>query len=288
MSRCFHWNETDSISTGRRKLTIECGPSGKKPRSGQTAAYAQCLLGLLPAQLKFLARMISRSSHTHLTTDENLEKYLAVCRSQHAQMKRLSCSEIVLNNVGLSAALPSDSISKSCDDLSAKVEARQRKQRELQDICEMREPLLSNRHPNTHASGEEIICHPEERPPTRKHGRGFVIVGEDNTGKLDLGIFIATIVPDGPADKDGRIRAGGRLISLNKISLEGVSFTAAAAILQNSPEEVELIVSQPNQNLQESKQSQMAGAGGYGLMLERSYDSQTTLSSEYRPAVEES
>jgi len=37
---------------------------------------------------------------------------------------------------------------------------------------------------------------------------GFVIVGEDNTGKLDLGIFIASIVPDGPADKDGRIRPG--------------------------------------------------------------------------------
>jgi len=37
---------------------------------------------------------------------------------------------------------------------------------------------------------------------------GFVIVGEDSTGKLDLGIFIASIVPDGPADKDGRIKPG--------------------------------------------------------------------------------
>lgn len=39
---------------------------------------------------------------------------------------------------------------------------------------------------------------------------GFVIVGEDNTGKLDLGIFIASVVPDGPADKDGRIKPGER------------------------------------------------------------------------------
>ena len=38
---------------------------------------------------------------------------------------------------------------------------------------------------------------------------------------------------------------GGRLISLNKTSLEGVTFSEAATILQNSPEEVELIVSQP-------------------------------------------
>lgn len=41
--------------------------------------------------------------------------------------------------------------------------------------------------------------------------KGFVIVGEDNTGKFDLGIFIASIVPDGPADRDGRIRPGKTL-----------------------------------------------------------------------------
>lgn len=39
--------------------------------------------------------------------------------------------------------------------------------------------------------------------------------------------------------------SGGRLISLNKTSLEGVTFSDAAAILQSSPDEVELIVSQP-------------------------------------------
>lgn len=42
---------------------------------------------------------------------------------------------------------------------------------------------------------------------------------------------------------------GGRLISLNKTSLEGVTFSDAAAILQNSPEEVELIVSQPKRKI---------------------------------------
>lgn len=38
---------------------------------------------------------------------------------------------------------------------------------------------------------------------------------------------------------------GGRLISLNNISLEGVTFGEAAEVIQNSPEEVQLIVSQP-------------------------------------------
>lgn len=37
---------------------------------------------------------------------------------------------------------------------------------------------------------------------------GIVIVGEDTVGRYDLGIFVASIVPGGPADKDGRIRTG--------------------------------------------------------------------------------
>lgn len=38
---------------------------------------------------------------------------------------------------------------------------------------------------------------------------GIVIVGEDTVGHFDLGIFVASIVPNGPADRDGRIRPGG-------------------------------------------------------------------------------
>lgn len=41
------------------------------------------------------------------------------------------------------------------------------------------------------------------------------------------------------------LAAGGRLISLNHISLEGVTFSEAAEVIQNSPEEVQLIISQP-------------------------------------------
>lgn len=37
---------------------------------------------------------------------------------------------------------------------------------------------------------------------------GIVIVGEDTVGHFDLGIFVASIVPNGPADRDGRIRPG--------------------------------------------------------------------------------
>ncbi|XP_078055407.1 FERM and PDZ domain-containing protein 2 [Mustelus asterias] len=82
-----------------------------------------------------------------------------------------------------------------------------------------------------------------------KVGFGFLIVGGESTGKLDLGIFITSVTPGGPADKDGRVKEGGRLISVNNESLEGVTFRTAAEILQSAPNEVTLIISQPKENV---------------------------------------
>uniref|UniRef100_A0A671YFD9 Uncharacterized protein n=1 Tax=Sparus aurata TaxID=8175 RepID=A0A671YFD9_SPAAU len=174
VTRRFLWRETDSISTGRRKLIIECGgPSGKKHSFvTESSKIAQYLLNLCSAQHKFHSEMTSRQlNHTMIPVDT----------------------------------------------------------------------------PTRTPPEREIVCVSLKKDP--KLGFGFVIVGEDNTGKLDLGIFIASIVPEGPADRDGRIKPGGRLISLNKTSLEGVTFSDAAAILQSSPDEVELIVSQPKRKI---------------------------------------
>ncbi|XP_051829786.1 FERM and PDZ domain-containing protein 2-like [Antechinus flavipes] len=74
---------------------------------------------------------------------------------------------------------------------------------------------------------------------------GFIIIGSEDVGKLDLGIFIASIIPGGPAERAKKIKPGGRIISLNNISLEGVTFNMAVKIIENSPDEVDLIVSQP-------------------------------------------
>ncbi|XP_068089583.1 tyrosine-protein phosphatase non-receptor type 13 isoform X2 [Hyperolius riggenbachi] len=85
-----------------------------------------------------------------------------------------------------------------------------------------------------------------------KYDLGFQIMGGETTGKLDLGIFISSITPGGPADVDGRLKPGDRLISVNSVSLEGVSHQAALNILQSSPEDVTLLVSQPKEkHLQE-------------------------------------
>ncbi|XP_068579113.1 tyrosine-protein phosphatase non-receptor type 13 isoform X1 [Cebidichthys violaceus] len=325
--RRFLWRETDTISTGRRKLIIECGgPSGKRHSFiTESSKIAQYLLNLCSAQHKFHSEMTSRQLNHTMMPDENMDKYMSVYRSRNLNLKRMSCSEGMLNHVGLIPGQP-DSLSKSCDNLTDKLEARLRQQREMRremsrelnkeltetgDLSDMKEqqcwstpePIprmmssVSLQKQDYDASSSIRVDTPTRTPPEReivcvtlkkdlKLGFGFVIVGEDNTGKLDLGIFIASIVPDGPADKDGRIKPGGRLISLNKTSLEGVTFSDAAAILQSSPEEVELIVSQPKQSLKDRTSS--LSQSTLGLALERSFGSQTTLSgTEFRPVMEE-
>ncbi|XP_013873970.1 tyrosine-protein phosphatase non-receptor type 13 isoform X1 [Austrofundulus limnaeus] len=319
VTRRFLWRETDSISTGRRKLIIECGgPSGKKHSFvTESSKIAQYLLNLCSAQHKFHSEMTSRQLNHTMIPDESISAY----RARNMSLKRISCSEGMLNHVGLTPGQP-DSLSKSCDDLTAKLEARLCQHRELRremtkELSETRDlrdakerqcwstpetiprrlSSVSLHKQDSDASSSLKVDTPTRTPPEReivcvtlkkdsKLGFGFVIVGEDNTGKLDLGIFIASIVPDGPADKDGRIKPGGRLISLNKTSLEGVTFSDAAAILQNSPEEVELIVSQPKYLLKERQSS--LSQSTLGLSLERSFGSQTTLSgTEFRPLIEE-
>ncbi|XP_073345028.1 FERM and PDZ domain-containing protein 2 [Pagrus major] len=126
------------------------------------------------------------------------------------------------------------------------------------------------------ASEREVLCVSLKKDP--KLGLGIVIVGEDTVGHYDLGIFVASIVPGGPAAKDGRIRPGGRLISLNHISLEGVTFSEAAEVMQSSPEEVQLIISQPKVHLSPiSVRSPVL----------RNYESQSTLMADGR-SVEDS
>lgn len=56
--------------------------------------------------------------------------------------------------------------------------------------------------------GSSGICSTQQTLCSSYVFTGIVIVGEDTVGRYDLGIFVASIVPGGPADKDGRIRAG--------------------------------------------------------------------------------
>ena len=75
-------------------------------------------------------------------------------------------------------------------------------------------------------------------------GIGMTIVGGENTGKLDLGIFVKSVIPGGPAAADGRVRAGDRIIAINGHSLEGMPHHVAVELIRDAPALVQLVISQ--------------------------------------------
>ncbi|KAL2099649.1 hypothetical protein ACEWY4_004043 [Coilia grayii] len=88
-----------------------------------------------------------------------------------------------------------------------------------------------------------------------KYGFGFQIVGGESSGRMDLGTLISSITPGGPADINGCLKPGDRLISVNDINLEGLPHDAAVEILQNASDDVSLVVSQPKERLFEGSPS---------------------------------
>ncbi|XP_030019311.1 FERM and PDZ domain-containing protein 2 isoform X3 [Sphaeramia orbicularis] len=298
----FYWRETATISSNRRKFVVESRGSKKKYTFiTERSRIAKYLCNLCSAQHKFNNEMNSRKLSHSLVSEENLVQYAAVCRAQSSRMKSFSCSETPQDDSGLTT--PQDeSLTKLCDDVTARIEARIKNQRQSfneHSTCSssqrsstgMRSPACSQRSGSEAPSGSpaaretptkmgpsserEVICVSLKKDP--KLGLGIVIVGEDTVGRYDLGIFVASVVPGGPADKDGRIRQGGRLISLNHISLEGVTFSEAAEVMQSSPEEVQLIISQP-------KVSHSPNSVRSPII--RNYESQSMLMGESRSADE--
>nr|XP_047925213.1 FERM and PDZ domain-containing protein 2 isoform X2 [Anser cygnoides] len=282
----FQWRETERISAHRKKFMIESSFSGKKHTFiTDTAKTCKYLLDLCSAQHKFNAQMNSRQLRQTSSEEGKfmeIDKSNSAYAAQHehlALIQRLSRSENVLYGANLEN-LSAGMMSKSCDNLSVETRNRTRdksnlarstsglsqsemhinlngKQRSY-DYLSIHSTQNTISAPGSPAiqkevllSGleREIICVSLKRDP--KNGFGFVIIGGENVGKLDLGIFIASIIPGGPADRAGNIKPGGRLISVNNISLEGVSFNTAVKIIQNSPDEVELIISQPKDTYEE-------------------------------------
>nr|XP_029496869.1 tyrosine-protein phosphatase non-receptor type 13-like isoform X1 [Oncorhynchus nerka] len=253
----FLWRETNTISANRRKLTIECGgPSSKKHSFvTESSKIAQYLLSLCSAQHKFHSEMTSRQLNYSIAQDENIEKYQSICRTRDSHMKRLSCSEVILNSVEIPANLRQrESLSKLCDDITSKVEACLRQQSEMREINR----ALPEPCPLSEVK-EQALSTPEPIPRIISNAS---LQKQDSEGFSEAPSTTSSI-------------PGGCLISLNKISLQGVTFTNAATILQSSPDEVELIVSQPKYSLRDSKTS--LAPSTQSLMLERGFGSQTTL-----------
>ncbi|XP_058472827.1 tyrosine-protein phosphatase non-receptor type 13 isoform X1 [Solea solea] len=88
-----------------------------------------------------------------------------------------------------------------------------------------------------------------------KYGLGFQVVGGENSGHMDLGTIISSITPGGPADINGSLKPGDRLIAVNEVNLEGLSHASTLDRLQNAPDEVTLVVSQPKERLYKDSSS---------------------------------
>uniref|UniRef100_A0A3Q2Q9T7 Protein tyrosine phosphatase non-receptor type 13 n=1 Tax=Fundulus heteroclitus TaxID=8078 RepID=A0A3Q2Q9T7_FUNHE len=82
-----------------------------------------------------------------------------------------------------------------------------------------------------------------------KYGLGFEVVGGANPGRANHGTIISSITPGGPADLNGHLKPGDRLLSVNDIHLDGFSHDETVDILQSAPDDVTLIVSQPKERL---------------------------------------
>ncbi|XP_051959846.1 tyrosine-protein phosphatase non-receptor type 13 isoform X2 [Xyrauchen texanus] len=82
-----------------------------------------------------------------------------------------------------------------------------------------------------------------------KYGLGFQVVSGENSGRQDLGTLISSITPGGPADINGCLKPGDRLLSVDDFSLEGLSHDTVVEILQGAPDDVKLVVSQPKERL---------------------------------------
>uniref|UniRef100_A0A8C8BDL8 FERM and PDZ domain containing 2 n=1 Tax=Otus sunia TaxID=257818 RepID=A0A8C8BDL8_9STRI len=275
----FQWRETERISAHRKKFMIESSFSGKKHTFvTDTAKTCKYLLDLCSAQHKFNAQMNSRQLQQTSSEESKfveIDKPNSAYAAQHehlALIQRLSRSENVLYGANLEN-ISVGMMSKSCDNLSVETNNRTRNKSNLgrstsglsqseihinlngkqrsYDYLSIHSTQNTISAPGSPAIQKEVLLSGLEREiicvslkRDAKNGFGFVIIGGENVGKLDLGIFIASIIPGGPADRAGNIKPGGRLISVNNISLEGVSFNTAVKIIQNSPDEVELIISQ--------------------------------------------
>uniref|UniRef100_A0A3Q2HBW6 FERM and PDZ domain containing 2 n=2 Tax=Equus caballus TaxID=9796 RepID=A0A3Q2HBW6_HORSE len=291
----FQWREIWKISTCRKKFTITSSITGKKHTfvtdSGKTCKY---LLGLCSAQHGFNAKM----SSPRVVADHDKHVQMANLSLAHlAQPKplswiqRLSRSENTLFTPRLEDAT-GGLLRASLDDFTVETSketgvrgigaspctGRER----LESICLIQKPTTcdplsgpsvqstctgpqNNRRKSFPAEPDGEIVHVTlTRDPRR--GFGFVINEGEDADEVDPGIFISSIIPGGPAEKAKKIKPGGQILALNRISLEGFTFDMVVRMIQNSPDNIELIISQSKGvcgNTPSKEKNSTARSGGF-------------------------
>ncbi|XP_035305298.1 FERM and PDZ domain-containing protein 2 isoform X1 [Cricetulus griseus] len=235
----FPWRETGMISTHRRKFTITSSITGKKytfvTDSAKTCKY---LLGLCSAQHWFNAQMGSEQP-PHLLSDRDKFVQIANLNSAHQTqanpltwIQKLSCSENELCVPRLPDAT-GGRLSTSMENVQGGKEIKMEGIRSS-PYCGREQPdsISSSQKSTRHLSGAVV------------QSTGFVINEGEDVDQAKPGIFISSLIPGGPAEKAKMIKPGGKILALNHISLEGFTFNMAVRMIQNSPDNIELIISQ--------------------------------------------
>ncbi|XP_055468411.1 FERM and PDZ domain-containing protein 2 [Psammomys obesus] len=268
----FPWREIGMISTHRKKLTITSSSTGEKftfvTDSAKTCKY---LLGLCSAQHWFNAQM-GFEPPPHLLTVQDKFIQIANVNSAHKTkvnpltwIQKLSCSENELCVPRLQNAIGSQ-LGTFVDNTQGNKEPRTKGIRsspytgreQLNSISMIQKPphILSGIPPQSICTGsqtsrrksfteepnQDIVCVTLKRDPRR--GFGFVINEGEDLDQAKPGIFISSLIPGGPAEKAKKIKPGSKILALNHISLEGFTFNMAVRMIQNSPDNIELIISQ--------------------------------------------
>ncbi|XP_069876883.1 FERM and PDZ domain-containing protein 2 isoform X2 [Dipodomys merriami] len=272
----FLWRETGKISTCRKKFTITSSITGKKYTFvTDSAKICKYLLRLCSAQHAFNAQMDAGHTHYLLPDQDKFLQMANLSLAHQTQAKaltwiqRLSRSENELFAPKLQEP-PRDQLNPWLENFnmeisketgSAGIRGSPHTDQEQPDtICLIQKPITcghlsrslvqsvctgpqnNRRKTSTADPGQEIIHVALKRDPHR--GFGFVINEGEDEGQVNPGIFISSIIPGGPAEKTKRIKPGGQILALNHISLEGFTFNMAVRMIQNSPDNIELIISQ--------------------------------------------
>ncbi|XP_057625989.1 FERM and PDZ domain-containing protein 2 [Chionomys nivalis] len=268
----FPWRETGMISTHRKKLTITSSITGKKytfvTDSAKTCKY---LLSLCSAQHSFHAQMDSEQLPC-LSSDQDKFVHIANLNSAHQTqanpltwIQKLSRSENELCVPRLQDAM-GGRLSTSVENMQGSKEigtegiksspyTGREQPNSITSIQKPSQPLsgttVQNMCTGSQNSGrkscmgeskQDIVSVTLKRDPHR--GFGFVIKEGEDTDQAKPGIFISSLIPGGPAEKAKVIKPGGKILALNHISLEGFTFNMAVRMIQNSPDNIELIISQ--------------------------------------------
>uniref|UniRef100_I3JL98 Tyrosine-protein phosphatase non-receptor type 20 n=1 Tax=Oreochromis niloticus TaxID=8128 RepID=I3JL98_ORENI len=251
----FPWRETKKISFAKKKICLQNTSDGIKhlfqTDSNKTCQY---LLQLCSDQHKFHLQMKARQNNQELQDlgkqEEvnlmHLSKATLIGIDQQISSLELPASYTsffssvfrFLRSFGiapLSSAAWSTSMSKKESDSSS-----------IEDTGQAYVVDSLKKKVNALPSPEREITTVNLKKDV-KYGLGFQVVGGENSGRADLGTIISSITPGGPADINGCLKPGDRLISVNEKSLEGLSHTTVVDILQNSPDDVTLVVSQPKE-----------------------------------------